>query len=254
MVAYICHQYKSRIEHDCETELPHYAYVSRIVLAVMVPLHRLWHNPNINSFRRYPMSRLLRLSTVLALMAIVLSFGISGRLLAQSAVTFTFGPGRDAVQPGTVTLTPKGNQTEIVVNAQPGAAGVAQPGHVHEGGCPGVGPVKYPLTNIVEGKSTTTVDASINDLLSGAYSINLHRSQPEIQIYTACTNLTRAAAPSGAAPSTGAAPTTGAGATSMPRTGTAGILDTNVASTWPLAIGAGVVLLGAIGLAYRRTR
>jgi hypothetical protein len=192
------------------------------------------------------MSRFSRAPALFALAAIVLALGVSSTVLAQAPVTFTLGPGRDAVQPGTITMTPRGAQTEIVVQAQSGGAGVQQPAHVHEGSCPGVGPVRHPLTNVVDGRSTTTVNASLDDLLSGAYSINLHRSTAEAQIYTACINLTRAG---GAAPSGGAAP-----ATTPPRTGTAGAAITGTVPMALLTIGAGVILLSAIGLAFRRSR
>jgi hypothetical protein len=193
------------------------------------------------------MLRFSRHTALLTLTALVLTVGLSGTLLAQAAVNFTLGPGRDAVQPGTVTMTPRGAQTEVVVQAQSGGAGIQQPAHVHEGGCPGVGAVKYPLTNVVDGRSTTTVNATLDELLSGAYSINIHRSTAEAQVYTACINLTRAAAPAG-----GAAPATGV--TAPPRTGSAGLTDTGAVSLWILIAGAGVILLGALGLAYRRTR
>lgn len=183
------------------------------------------------------MSRLWQFSAILAVLVVL---GASGTLLAQSAVTFTFGPGRDAVQTGTFTLTPRGSQTEVTLQMQSGGAGIQQPAHVHEGGCPGVGPVKYPLTNVVDGRSTTTVNATVAELLSGAYSINVHRSTAEAQVYTACTNL-RAAAPAG-------------GATGTPRVGTGSALASSGLPVWMLAIGAGVVLLGSVGMTFRRNR
>ncbi|MBI3742490.1 MAG: hypothetical protein HY257_12145, partial [Chloroflexi bacterium] len=75
--------------------------------------------------------------------------------------TLTFGPGRDATQAGTVTFTAKGDQTQVDVALQNATAGVAQPGHIHTGACPGVGAVTFPLTNAADGKSTTTVNAPL---------------------------------------------------------------------------------------------
>lgn len=102
------------------------------------------------------------------------------------SITLNLGPGRDGDQSGTARLTPKGDKTEVVLNIKPGAAGVEQPVHIHDGACPGVGAVKYPLTNIVDGKSTTTVDAPITALLTGSFSINAHKSAADINTYVAC--------------------------------------------------------------------
>src|SRR6476469_4136803 len=92
------------------------------------------------------------------LIALGLSLGASSTTFAQGApLTLTFGPGRDATQAGTVTLTPMGNQTMVVVNMAPNPAGTDQLNHIHTGKCPGVGPVAFPFTNIVNGTSTTTI-------------------------------------------------------------------------------------------------
>jgi len=103
--------------------------------------------------------------------------------------TFTFGPGKDATQEGTVRLRQTGNQTSVTIALKPGPAGVAQPAHIHEGACPGVGAVKYPLTNVVDGASTTTVDAKFADLFTGGYSINVHKSAAEVGVYVACISI-----------------------------------------------------------------
>ncbi len=111
----------------------------------------------------------------------------------SAPLTLTLGPGRDGNQPGTVTLTGMGNQTQVVLNIQPGAAGLAQPAHIHDGGCPGVGAVKYPLTNVVDGPSTTVVNVPLSDLLTGNFSINVHKSTSEAGVYLACVNLPKSA-------------------------------------------------------------
>jgi predicted lipoprotein with Yx(FWY)xxD motif len=102
------------------------------------------------------------------------------------AVTITLGPGRDSDQNGTATLTAKGNQTLVVLNIKPGATGVEQPAHIHVGQCPSPDAVKYPLTNVVDGKSSTTVDVKLSDLLKGGFVINAHQSAQDIGKYVAC--------------------------------------------------------------------
>ncbi len=103
--------------------------------------------------------------------------------------TFNFAPGRDATQEGTVRLRQTGNQTSVTIALKGAAAGVAQPAHIHEGACPGVGAVKYPLANVVDGASTTPLDVKFADLLTGAYSINVHKSTAESGVYVACINI-----------------------------------------------------------------
>jgi hypothetical protein len=48
---------------------------------------------------------------------------------------------------------------------------------------------RYPLTNVVDGRSTTEVNASLDELLAGDVALNLHASNQEMQLYTACVEL-----------------------------------------------------------------
>ena len=105
-------------------------------------------------------------------------------------VTINLGAGRDADQsPGTAVLTAQGDKTQVVVTIKPGAAGVAQPGHIHEGSCPGVGAVKFSLTSAMDGKSTTVINSALKDLMAGGLAINFHKSAQELSVYVACGNI-----------------------------------------------------------------
>lgn len=170
----------------------------------------------------------MRKLLLVAGLVLILSLAASA-VLAQESVTVTLGPGRDSSeQTGTATLTATGDQTEVVisVNTGPAGAGVEQPSHIHEGQCPGVGGVAFPLTNTLDGQSTTVVDAKLSDLTTGAFSLNLHKSKDEVAVYTSCGNI----------PAAAALPTTG-GSRSLP-------------VGWLIAAGA-VVLLGGIALSRR---
>lgn len=101
-------------------------------------------------------------------------------------LTVPLGAGRDGDQSGTASLTARGNQTQVSLNIKPGEKGAAQPVHIHEGGCPAPGAVKYPLTNVVDGRSTTTIDAKLADLLTGGFAINAHLSTADAGKYVAC--------------------------------------------------------------------
>ncbi|MBI3913308.1 MAG: CHRD domain-containing protein, partial [Chloroflexi bacterium] len=102
----------------------------------------------------------------------------------------TLDKGRDADEtPATALLLDKAGKTDVMIFKKPSAAGITQPGHIHEGACPGVGSVKYPLTNTTDGKSTTTVDASLAILQAGGLAINLHKSTTEAGVYVACGSI-----------------------------------------------------------------
>ena len=94
-------------------------------------------------------------------------------------------------QTGTATLTSIGDQTQIVVNVNPGLpVNDPQPVHVHFGSCgPLLGGVSHSLTSLSAGASTATVDVRLSQLRDGNHAINLHRSIPEIRTYTACGNI-----------------------------------------------------------------
>jgi hypothetical protein len=101
----------------------------------------------------------------------------------------------------------------------PAATGAAHPAHIHSGSCPDVGDVVYPLEYVtVEGSdvmaspetgmaghamdatpageeamtlsSTTTVEASLDDILGAEHAINVHESDENIQNYIACGDIT----------------------------------------------------------------
>ncbi len=106
------------------------------------------------------------------------------------------GSGED----GSAQLTDQGDGTTkvelLMLNAPEGAV---QPAHIHEGSCATLNPAPaFPLTNVVEGKSTTIVKASLADLTSKKYAINVHKSAAEASVYISCGNL-----PTSTAASTG---------------------------------------------------
>ena len=108
----------------------------------------------------------------------------------SDSLVIDLGVLNDSGQSGTATLTAKGEQTEVVVSVSAGAAGIAQPIHIHAGTCSTLGGVVHALTNVEGGNSTTTVDVSLASLKSGDFAINLHKSADEIAVYTACGNIT----------------------------------------------------------------
>ncbi|HEY8478026.1 MAG TPA: hypothetical protein VIN09_14285 [Chloroflexota bacterium] len=127
---------------------------------------------------------------------------------ATSATAFaldvTMNAENNSGQNGTVTLEPMGNQTRVIINVQPGAAGVPQPAHVHEGTCANLNPrPAFPLQPVIDGRSETVIDVSLETLQATQHAVNVHKSAQEASVYVSCGDIPLAAAASG---SSGAAP------------------------------------------------
>ncbi len=109
---------------------------------------------------------------------------------APSQVTIQLGTLNNSGESGTATLTAAGAQTKVVLNITGQPAGADQPTHIHEGNCTTLNPApKYPLTDVKDGKSETTVNASLSDLLSGGYAINVHKSASDLPTYVVCGDI-----------------------------------------------------------------
>jgi hypothetical protein len=91
---------------------------------------------------------------------------------------------------GTVTLTMVSSTRTRVEVAVDAAGHESMPAHIHPGSCDELVPQPiHPLENVIGGVSVTEVAASLDDLLGGGQALNLHRSNAEMEIYTACVDL-----------------------------------------------------------------
>ena len=101
----------------------------------------------------------------------------------------------------------------------PATTSVSHPAHIHSGACPDVGDVVFPLENVTleapdilaspetdtaglemdatpAGEdaltlySTTTVEASLDDILAAEHAINVHESDEQMGVYIACGDIT----------------------------------------------------------------
>jgi hypothetical protein len=100
-------------------------------------------------------------------------------------------PQSNSGESGTATLTKQGDKRTKVVLAVTGApAGATQPVHIHKGNCVKLDPKPvYALSPLVNGKSETVVNASLDDLRNGGYAINGHRSAQQLSTYVFCGEL-----------------------------------------------------------------
>jgi len=109
---------------------------------------------------------------------------------AGEPVELQLRPLNDSGVSGTVTLTPvEADLTRVVVSVDP-SGHPNMPAHIHPGTCLDLVPQpRYPLTNVQDGSSTTEVPASLSELMAGDVAVNLHASNTEMDVYTACVDL-----------------------------------------------------------------
>lgn len=99
-------------------------------------------------------------------------------------------PQNNSGESGTATLTKQSDTQTKVVLSVAGAPSSAQPVHIHKGTCTTLDPKPaFPLSPLVNGKSETVVNASMDELSKGGYAINGHKSAQEVSTYVFCGNL-----------------------------------------------------------------
>jgi hypothetical protein len=129
---------------------------------------------------------------ILALVALaLLAFGGLGQsYAADNSVTVTMNALNGSNETGTATITDMGGgQIQVVVNLSNGTS-TPQPAHIHKGTCANLNPAPlYPLSNVVDGKSTTTVATTLQNLESGSYAVNVHKSAAEVTTYVSCGDI-----------------------------------------------------------------
>jgi hypothetical protein len=132
---------------------------------------------------------------VVAGVAVLLASGCGSGSKSGSAkeMTVTLSEQNGSGESGRATLTAEGDRTKVVFNLQSKSATAAaapQPAHIHRGSCDKLDPTPtYGLTDVKGGKSTSTVDAKLDDLRKGSYAINVHKSAADIKTYVACGDI-----------------------------------------------------------------
>ncbi len=96
----------------------------------------------------------------------------------------------DSGENGSATIKEVDGKVVVSVELTGQPEGVVQPMHIHKGSCPGVGDVLYPLSNAVLGKSETTLEVTMDELLAQSpIAINVHKSATQPQIYFSCGDI-----------------------------------------------------------------
>jgi hypothetical protein len=106
---------------------------------------------------------------------------------AQST-TVNIAPDNDSGIAGTATLTDLGGGKTAVEVRVSGAGATPRPAHIHLGSCDAldIQAPALPLQPIVNGASTSQVEAPLQQLLSRPNAIHVHKSAEELAVYVAC--------------------------------------------------------------------
>jgi len=125
----------------------------------------------------------------------------SAQMGAGTSVTVTLAPQNKSNESGiaTLTQTSKGLQVVLTMTTVPTDP---QPAHIHKGTCSTLDPKPaYPLTNVTKGtdaqgnpkgvSTTLLTNVTLNDLTTGTYAINVHKSVDDIKTYVACGDIKR---------------------------------------------------------------
>jgi len=125
---------------------------------------------------------------VFAPMLAVLMLSVTSLALAADSASAKLEPQNSSGESGTATLTKAGdNKTKVVLDVKGAPAGASQPVHIHKGTCANLDPKPaYPLSPVVNGKSETTVNVSLDSLEKGGYAINGHKSAQDVKTYVFC--------------------------------------------------------------------
>ena len=91
---------------------------------------------------------------------------------------------------GTALLVEDDGKVTVTLSITGFFQDVSQPAHIHVGVCPDVGSIAYPLENVLNGHSETTLDVTLEQLQSELpLGINVHRSVEEASVYTSCGDI-----------------------------------------------------------------
>lgn len=91
---------------------------------------------------------------------------------------------------GTAVLTEVDGRVQVVIHTTGSLLGVVEPAHVFAGSCENRGAVKYSLSSVVAGNSTTVLAVSMAQLKAqGALSIAIEKSSVESGTFVACGDI-----------------------------------------------------------------
>lgn len=110
--------------------------------------------------------------------------------IQEAAVTLDLQEQNASGITGTVTLSPDSDGAIEVQIELDGSDGEPRPAHIHEGTCAELDPnPAFPLEDVVDGRSSTEVEAELSELTLNEYAVNVHESAENASTYVACADL-----------------------------------------------------------------
>jgi Cu/Zn superoxide dismutase len=110
--------------------------------------------------------------------------------LEDVEVTLDLQEQNDSGITGTATLSPTSDGEVEVELEVDGSEGGPHPAHIHKGSCADLDPdPAFPLEDVVDGRSETTVEVDIAELTADEYAINVHESPENAANYVACADV-----------------------------------------------------------------
>lgn len=104
--------------------------------------------------------------------------------------TITLSQQNNSGESGTAILKELGGKVVVTLNLTGAPIGVQQPAHIHAGTCAKIGAVKYPLTFPTDGWSETSLDTTIDKLMSELpLALNVHKSKDQASVYVSCGDI-----------------------------------------------------------------
>ena len=108
----------------------------------------------------------------------------------ENKITVELTEENDSGESGRARLVEENGQVTVTISMDGAPEDVSQPAHIHLGSCPEVGGIQYPLTNILNGESITTINVTLDQLKSELpLAINIHKSVDEASVYVSCGNI-----------------------------------------------------------------
>jgi len=105
-------------------------------------------------------------------------------------MTVVLGEQNKSGEKGVATLKEVNGRVVVTLNLDNAPQNTVQPAHIHMGSCEKLGSINYPLTNVVNGFSTTLLEMTLDQLVqSNPQAVNVHKSVSQSGTYVSCGNL-----------------------------------------------------------------
>jgi hypothetical protein len=114
----------------------------------------------------------------------------SGEAFLEDLLTLELQEQNDSGITGEVGFSPTSEgDIEVEIELE-GSEGGPHPAHIHRGSCADlVALPEFALTDVVDGKSKTTLDVDLGELTAQEYAVNVHESAAKADVYVACADI-----------------------------------------------------------------